>query len=172
MHKKIVVAALAMLISTGVMADEGAYNLVGVGLSPLSDPSGTTLGFGVSVGGGYGFNKYFGVEAQLAVLGIGSGNNVSVLPIPALTVNGYLPVREGVTLYGKIGKSETIAGYGPGDNLAIYSGTANFYGVGFEFSLADTKDTYRIGVDHYDLGALPGLPLSANNINLMSTTHF
>jgi hypothetical protein len=167
-----VAAALATLVASSAMAAEGAYNLVSLGVSPLTDQSGTTYGFGVSIGGGYGFNKYFGVEAQLAVLGIGTGNNVSVMPIPSLTVNGYIPVREGISLYGKIGKSETIVGYGAAGTQASYSGVSNFYGAGFEFLSSGSKDTYRIGVDHYDLGVVPGSPLAANYINLGATTHF
>ena len=94
------------------------------------------------------------------------------MPIPAITLNGYLPLREGINLFGKIGKSETIIGYSGKDTQAHYSGQANFFGAGVEFSSAASKDTYRLGVDYYVLGATSGASLSAYYINLSSTTHF
>jgi len=130
------------------------------------------IGFAVSVGGGYNFNQYVGLETQIGVLGIGTTNNVAVMPIPSLTVNGYIPVSERTSLFGKIGKSETIIGYGGADTQAHYSGQANFFGVGVEVSSTANKDTYRFGVDYYDLGATPGAPLSAYYLNVSSTTHF
>jgi len=172
MIKKILISLLFLLGSSGALAADGAYNLVGLGLSPLSSDSITLFGFGVSVGGGYNFNQYFGIETQIGVMGIGSANNVAVMPIPAITVNGYLPVREGISLYGKIGKSETIVGYGSSDTQAHYSGQANCYGAGVEFSSTANKDTYRLGVDYFDLGATPGAALATYYINLSSTTHF
>jgi hypothetical protein len=172
MNKKFIIAVLAMLGSPCALPADGSYNLVGLGLSPLKSESSTLFGFGVSVGGGYNFNQYFGIETQIGVMGIGSANNVAVMPIPEITLNGYVPVGERISLFGKIGKSETIVGYSGSDTQAHYSGQANFYGVGFEFSLTASKDTYRLGVDYYDLGATPGASLSAYYINLSSTTHF
>ena len=169
---KILFVALISLLTFSAMAADGAYNLVGAGLSPVQGQASTWFGFGVEVGGGFSFNRYLGIETQVGVLGIGTTNNVAVMPIPSISVNGYIPIREGASLFGKIGKSETIVGYSGSDTQAHYSGQANFYGVGVEISSAANKDTYRIGVDYYDLGATPGAPLSAYYINLSSTTHF
>jgi hypothetical protein len=172
MNKKFIIATLAVLGSSGALAADGAYKLVGLGLSPLSAESSTLFGFGVSVGGGYNFNQYLGIETQISLMGIGSANNVDVMPIPSITFNGYLPVSENVSLFGQVGKSETIIGYSGSDTQAHYSGQANFYGVGFEISSSANKNTYRLGIDYYDLGATPGASLSAYYINLSSTTHF
>lgn len=163
---------LAFITSCATAADGGVYNLVGVGLSPVLGQESTWFGFGVSVGGGYNFNQYVGIETQISVMGIGTTSNVVVMPIPSLTLNGYIPVQEGVSLFGKIGKSETIIGYSGSDTQAHYSGQSNFYGVGVEILSTANKNTYRFGVDYYDLGATPGAPLSAYYINLSSTTHF
>ena len=166
MYQKIIVVVLAALVTPSVFSAEGAYNVVGLGLSPLVEQSNTTLDFGVSIGGGYSFNKYFGVEAQIGLLGIGSGNDVSSMPIPSVALIGYIPLREDSTLYGKFGKSATTVD-------SNYSGTTNFYGVGVEFSsLSSPKNTYRLGIDHYDLSLAPGAPLSTNYLNLTSTTYF
>lgn len=170
--KKIIVALIATLIATSASAVEGGYNLVGLGVTPLTDKSNSTYGFGVSLGGGYNFTQYFGIEAQIGVHGIASNNNILVYPLPAITFNGYIPLREGASLYGKFGKSETSVTVGSGGSQANYSGFTNVYGVGVEVSLSGSKDTYRIGVDHYDLGFVNGSSLSANYFNLTSTTHF
>jgi hypothetical protein len=169
MHKKFLIALLATFVAPNAMSAEGAYNLVGFGLSPLTDQSNTTLGIGVSIGGGYNFNKYLGVETQLAVLGIGTGNNVSVMPLPALSLNGYFPLTEESSLYVKFGKSETVVANG---TQSSYAGLTNFYGGGIEFAITGSKNTYRFGVDHYDLNIIPGATLSTNYINLSSSTHF
>ena len=166
MYQKIIVGVLVALVSPNVLSAEGAYNIVGLGLSPLVEQSSTTLDFGVSVGGGYSFNKFWGVEAQIGILGIGSGNDVSEMPIPSVAVIGYIPIREDSCLYGKIGKSATTVN-------STYSGTTNFYGAGVEFSsLSSPTNTYRIGIDHYDLSLAPGAPLSTNYLNISSTTYF
>jgi len=173
MIKKIYFAVIfALFTFCATAADGGVYNLVGVGLSPLQGQESTWLGFGVSVGGGYNFNQYLGVEAQVGVIGIGTSNNIAVTPIPSISVNGYIPLREGISLFGKIGKSETIVGYSGSDTHAHYSGQTNFYGVGVEISSTANKNTYRFGVDYYDLGATSGAPLAAYYLNLSSTTHF
>ena len=169
MKKKIYLFVLLWVLASGALAGEGAYNLVGIGISPLQL---SQWGFGVSLGGGYNFNQYVGLETQVSVLGIGTTNNVAVMPIPSLTINGYLPVNERTSLFGKIGKSASIVGYGGADTQAHYSGQANFFGVGVEISSTANKDTYRFGIDYYDLGATPGAPLSAYYLNLTSTTHF
>jgi len=169
---KIIVALLATLIVSNVGAVEGGYNLVGLGITPLTDKSNTTYGLGVSLGGGYNFTQYFGIEAQIGVHGIGSNTNISVYPLPAITFNGYFPVNERASLYGKIGKSLTSVTVGSGGDQTNYSGFTNVYGLGAEFSLSGSKNTYRIGLDHYDLGFVNGSSLSANYINLTSTTHF
>lgn len=170
--RKMLFVVLIALLTTSTMAAEGAYNLVGAGLSSVQGQGSTWFGFGVDVGGGFNFNQYLGIEAQISVMGIGTSSNVAVMPIPSITVNGYIPIREGASLFVKFGKSETIVGYSGSDTQAHYSGQANFYGVGVEISSAANTDTYRIGVDYYDLGATPGSPLSAYFLNLSSTTHF
>ncbi len=169
---KKIIALVASIISFNVIAVEGGYKLVGLGITPLTDKSNTTYGLGVSLGGGYNFNKYLGIEAQIGAQGIWSNTNISVYSLPAITLNGYLPINEGTSIYGKIGKSETLVTIGNGGDQTNYSGVTNVYGLGTEFSLSGNKDTYRIGIDHYDLGFVNGSSLSANYINLSSTTHF
>ena len=169
MKMKLYLFAFLSVLTSAALAGEGGYNMVGIGISPLQL---SVWGFAVSVGGGYNFNQYVGVETQVSVLGIGTNNNVAVMPIPSLSVNGYIPLSERTSLFGKIGKSETIVGYGDADTQAHYSGQKIFFGVGVEVSSSANKDTYRFGVDYYDLGATPGAPLSAYYFNLTSTTHF
>lgn len=172
MKTKIILALIATLFATSVSAVEGGYKLVGLGITPLTDKSDTTYGFGVSLGGGYNFNQYVGVEAQVGVHGIWSNTNTYAYPLPAITLNGYIPLNEVTSLYGKFGKSETLVTVGSGASQTNYSGVTNVYGLGVEVLLSGSKDTYRIGVDHYDLGFVNGSSLSANYINLSSTTHF
>jgi hypothetical protein len=160
------------LITFNAGAVEGGYKLVGLGITPLTDKSDSTYGFGVSLGAGYNFCKYVGIETQIGVYGIGSNTSIFVYPLPALTLNAYVPINEKTSLFGKIGKSETSVTVGSGGSQTNYSGVSNVYGLGAEFSITGSKDTYRIGVDHYDLGFVNGSSLSANYINLTSTTHF
>ena len=128
MKTKITLALLATLFATNVCAVEGGYKLVGLGITPLTDHSDTTYGFGVSLGGGYNFNQYLGIEAQIGVHGIGSNTNITVYPLPAVTFNGYVPINEGTSLFGKIGKSETSVTLGSGGSQTNYSGFTNIYG--------------------------------------------
>jgi hypothetical protein len=169
---KIIIALLTILIAFNANAVDGGYKLVGLGITPMTNKDSTTYGFGVSLGGGYNFNNYFGIEAQIGDHGIGSNTNISVYPLPAITFNGYIPINAGTSLFGKIGKSETSVTVGSGGSQTNYSGVTNVYGLGAEFSSAVSKDTYRIGIDHFDLGFVNGSSLSANYFNLSSTTHF
>ena len=172
MYRKFIFTVFFSFINTHTCSAEGLYNLVGAGISPLIQDASRSLGFAVSVGGGYNFTKYVGVEAQVAVIGIGTANDVAVLPIPSIALNGYILIQENVSIFGKVGRASTIVNYTGDSTEAHYSGQSKFYGLGVEVTLVPGKNTYRFGVDYYDLGATPGSPLSAYYLNISSTTHF
>lgn len=170
MKKKIFTAILASSLATSAMAAEpGAYGLAGIGLSPMADNAGRTMAFGINAGVGYNLNRYVGFEAQTGVLGL--GNSVSAIPVAA-SVQAFVPVLKGIDLYGKYGTSYTTLSSGSGATTSSASGTTSLWGVGLEFSPPGSKETYRIGVEHYDLAVSPGMSLSTNYLNLTGTTRF
>jgi hypothetical protein len=156
---------------TNVMAaEEGIYGLLSAGVTPVSGATSTTYSLGLSLGGGYNFNKHVGIEGQFALLGMATSNvlNAHVL---AVTVNGYLPVQERFNVFVKAGKSYTTITDGKPDASISQSAMNNVYGYGLEFSSDDQKK-YRLGVDHYVLSTAPGMSLSTNYINLSVVTNF
>lgn len=151
-------------------AEEGIYSLIGVGVTPITDTTTTTISFGLNLGGGYNFSKYVGTEAQLALLGMATTNNLTAHPF-AVTINGYLPIKENLTLFGKAGKSYTTVSNGTAATSVSQSGITNVYGYGLEFVYGDNKK-YRFGVDHYDLSVAPGMTLSTNYISVAAIVNY
>jgi len=136
----------------------------------MSESGATTVSLGLSVGGGYNFNKYVGIEGQFGLLGMATSNTLNA-QILAVTVNGYLPVQERLNVFVKAGESYTAITDGKPDASWSKSGRNNVYGYGLEFS-SDDKKKYRLGVDHYNLSVAPDISLSTNYINLTVVTNF
>lgn len=156
---------------TNVMAaDEGMYGLLSAGLTPVSESVSTTFSLGLSLGGGYNFNKLVGIEGQFGLLGMATSNTLNA-QVLAVTINGYLPVQERLNIFVKAGKSFTTITDGKPDVSVSQSALNNVYGYGLEFA-ADDKKKYRLGVDHYDLFVPSGMFLSTNYINLTVVTNF
>ena len=130
----------------------------------MSEVGTTTTSLGLSLGGGYDYNKYIGVEGQLALLGQATTNTLNATAL-ALTINGYLPVQESLNLFVKAGKAYTAVSDGKPTASVSQSAFTNVYGYGLEYSPSD-KRSYRFGVDHYELSVLPGITLSTNYINV------
>ena len=151
-------------------ADEGIYGLYSVGVTPMSETGTTTASLGLSLGGGYNFNKYVGIEGQLGLLGMATSNTLNA-HVFAVTVNGYLPVQDRLNVFVKAGKSYTTITDGKPDASVSQSAIKNVYGCGLELT-SDDKKKYRLGVDHYDLSVAPGVSLSTNYINLTVVTNF
>lgn len=157
-------------ISSAMAAEQGFFSLIGGGVTPLKDSAGTTMSFGLSLGGGFNFNKYVGVEGQFALLGMATSNNQSAHPI-ALMINGYLPIQERENLFIKLGKSFTTVSNGTADTAVSQSAITNMYGYGLEFPYGE-KMKYRFGVDHYDLSVAPGTTLSTNYVNVVAIVNY
>jgi outer membrane immunogenic protein len=176
--KKIVLVVITAFMTTTIglssamAAEEGGYGLLSIGFSPLTDPTGTMSGYGVEVGGGYNFNKYFGTEAIIGALGLSAGSAYNPLSF-SISVAGHLPLTDGFGIYGKVGEAETMVTLNSTNGGASqgYSGVTGLYGVGVEFYTADHAD-FRIGYDHYDLSVIPGWTMSTNYINITRTAYF
>jgi hypothetical protein len=175
--KTIVSIVAAMMAATiwlpsAMAVEEGGYVLLSIGISPITDPIGTTSGFGVEAGGGYNLNKYLGAEAIIGVVGFSAGSVYNPLSI-SLNVVGHIPFSDGFGIYGKVGEAETMVTLNStnGGSSQGYSGVTSLYGAGIEIYTVDHAD-FRIGYDHYDLSIIPGLPLSANYIYVARTAYF
>ena len=156
---------------TNVMAaDEGVYGLYSLGVTPMTDSGSTTVSLGLSLGGGYNFNKHVGIEGQFGLLGMATSNTLNA-QVRAVTINGYLTVQERLNMFVKAGKSYTTITDGKPDASVSQSAMNNVYGYGLELS-SDDKKIYRLGVDHYDLFTAPGMSLSTNYFNLTVVTNF
>jgi hypothetical protein len=157
-------------VSNVMAADEGIYGLLSAGVTPVTGSVSTTFSLGLSLGGGYNFNKHVGVEGQYGLLGMATSNTLNA-QVLAITINGYLPVQEQFNVFVKAGKSYTTVTDGKPDASVSQSAMKNVYGCGLEFS-SDNQKKYRLGVDHYDLSSAPGMSLSTNYINLTVVTNF
>lgn len=163
-------AFFTLNLSNARAAEEGIYSLFSVGVTPLKGSANTTISLGLSLGGGYNFNKYVGIEGQLALLGMATTNSLSAHAL-AMTLNGYLPVQEHLNLFGKVGKSYTTVSDNTSTTSVSQSGMTTVYGYGLEYSSND-KRKYRFGVDHYDLSVAPGMTLSTNYIYIATTLNY
>lgn len=157
-------------ISSAMAAEEGFFSLIGGGVTPMKDSASTSMSLGLSLGGGFNFNQYVGVEGQFVLLGMATSNNLSAHPI-AVMIIGYLPMQERQNLFAKVGKSFTTVTNGTADTSVSQSAMTNMYGYGIEFPYGE-KMKYRFGVDHYDLSVVPGTTLSTNYVNVVAIVSY
>lgn len=182
MKKQILLAAIiALTVVTAEAAERGAFAGAGVGLNTLNDSQGNSgySGTGLSMGlvARYNINRYIGFEGALNLFGLTgwSAGAANLVAIPlSISVIGYAPVHEKIDIFGKLGTSYTTLNFSgaagqPGSNLI--SSNTSMYGFGVEFSTGE-KETYRIGIDHYDLSVVPGTSVSTNYLNITGTTRF
>ncbi len=157
-------------ISSAMAAEQGFFSLIGGGITPMKDSVSTSISLGLSLGGGFNFNQYVGIEGQFVLLGMATSNTLSAHPI-AVMINGYLPIQERLNMFAKVGKSFTTVSSGTADTSVSQSAITNVYGYGIEFPYGE-KMKYRFGVDHYDLSVVPGTTLSTNYINVVAIVSY
>ena len=151
-------------------AEEGGYVLLSIGSSPVTDSAGTSSGLGIEGGLGYNVSRYLGVEAVAGGFGVSALARYNIVSL-SISAVGHIPIHNGLGIYVKAGEGEsflTVSGTGGGRSQE-YSGSGGLYGAGIEFT-AD-KQSFRIGLDHYDLSA-GGISLSTNYVNLTGTVQF
>jgi hypothetical protein len=158
----LVVIATASFGLSSAMAGEGkgAFAEVGFGASPLTDVFGTTAGIGLSVGLGYNFNEYVGLEGEAGILGLSTGSSYGISFFSASAI-GHLPITDRFSLFGKYGVDEVLVGVSSAGNQSqSFLGAKTLYGGGVEFTAVD-KSGIRLGYTHYDLG-VQGLTLTSD----------
>lgn len=176
-NKILIAATLMMIASMGAMAaEQGSYSTYSMGFATVDDVKGNSgisgTGLGLSVGGGYNYNKYVGAEVGLNLLGVVGWQKVSAMPI-SVSVLGYLPIADGINVVGKYGIANTTMFYSGAANSGGYtlSGMTSLWGVGVDFA-PDSKTSYRFGVEHFDLSVAPGTSVSSNYFNITAVEHF
>lgn len=178
--KKVLLAATLMVGSMSAMAaDTGVYGGFNLALANLSSNAnaGVTQSTGVGAGGhiGYNFNKMFAAEASFNQL---AGWKASVVDVSSgifsVSGLGFYPIEKGMDVYGKLGFSNVNVNFScnggvcPGANK---SQTALNFGGGVEFGHGEAR-SFRLSYDHYDLGAFPGIPMTANVFSVGANFQF
>ena len=128
------VTVLATVFGTNNVAQaQGGYVGASIGqtdydLTGFSDTASATKLFG-----GYNFNKNFGIEGTWYDFGEGKDNGYTIeVDGIGFTGNGYLPLSDTFSLFGKIGLLMWDANIKPGTND---DGTDVLYGIGGQWSL-------------------------------------
>jgi len=176
-NKNLIAATLMMVVSMCAMAaEQGGYGTYSMGIATVDDAKGNSgisgTGLGLSVGGGYNYNKYVGAEVGLNLLGVVGWQQVMAMPI-SVSVLGYLPIVDGINAVGKYGVANTTMYYSGAANSGGYtlSGMTSLWGVGVDFAPKDGP-SYRFGVDHFDLSVAPGTSVSSNYFNITAVERF
>ena len=194
MNIKNIVLAISLVFSTlgssGIFAaTQGLYLGAGIGYATITDSNGNS-GFSsegsgpamqnlsLSLVGGYNLTSYLGIETSFSALGIfgwdeAAGGNVHALPT-SIDIIGYLPLTRGVDIYGKVGSSNMRIDFTPASGqtpIDTETGKTKTFGYGIEFSISEMQ-SYRIGLEHFDLSVVPGTSVSTNYINITGLMHF
>lgn len=111
--------------------------------------------------GGYRYNRHFSIEGTYYDLGeFTQGTNQLALDGFGISINGYLPLADKLSLLGKVGLHAWDADVrGPiASRLSDSSDTDTFVGVGVEYRLSDRLDFRaeyeRYNVDNFDVDAV------------------
>ena len=99
--------------------------------------------------------------------------HVYALPASA-DIIGYLPLTKGFDIYGKFGSSNMRIEFTPAPGqtpINTMTGKTRTFGYGIEFSVSEMQ-SYRIGLEHFDLSLSPGTSVSTNYINITGLMHF
>ena len=185
----IITISATFTTSNAQAAIQGFYGGMGLGLASINDSIGNsditseTTGWGfqnisLNFVGGYNLTSYLGIEAIVGALGVEGwneqlGGTVTALPA-AIDLIGYVPLFHGFDFFAKFGTASTkleyatVSGQTPIDAA---TNKAKTYGYGIEFSISEMQ-SYRIGVDHFDLTVTPGTSISTNYVNITGIAHF
>lgn len=182
----------AFITSNAQAAIQGFYGGLGLGLASINDSIGNsditsetmgTSGWGfqnlsLNFVGGYNLTSYLGIETTVGALGIDGwneklGGTVTAFPA-AIDLIGYVPLFHDFDLFVKFGSANTrltyatVSGQTPIDPA---TNRAKTYGYGIEFNISEMQ-SYRIGVEHYDLTVTQGTSISTNYFNITGIAHF
>jgi len=156
------------LVQHSIAADNGAYVGVGAGSStasiatPATGLSNTYSSTGVTLFGGYQFNKNLAVEGEYFDLGSFTDSPLTMKATGyGASGVGLIPLEGGkISFFGKIGlASVTIAGsLPPGGVFLVPSSetkTAVFWGLGMNYDMT-SKATLRLAFNSYEYSAFTG----------------
>ncbi len=180
----------AMTLVFGAMASsalaEGLYVAVDAGVMSYSNThilSSWGLDFNpgaaITIGGGYNFNKYLGVEAGFSntsdskITTSGFINATETLKSSAtqFSVVGSIPFNDHFSLFGKLGKANTKVdySYSSSGTSASASGTKSntMFGIGGQYNF---NKRWGLRVQYMDLGKTQVGPVMANGVAQAGTT--
>jgi OOP family OmpA-OmpF porin len=175
--KKIISVALlssAVISVPALAADQGAY--VAADLGQIQFSSNLTGGLNgdeafpnpvaITVGGGYRFNEFLGVEAgyviageskiETAFVGFGSATQTVKTSVMHVAAVGTFPINDSFAVFGKLGMADSKIDYslstdwGPSASESI-SGTKLMYAVGAQFNI---NRKFGIRAQYADFGKI------------------
>lgn len=168
-------SASQMAVVQEPLAESGLYAGFGMGYAPVSGSSLITSSNGLSLTGrvGYALNRSVSVEAAydgIAMVKSGLADvGVSVL---SASVVGYYPLQDSLDFYGKAGYANASVGFSTGQgNSSSQSKTGFSYGFGVELGHG-ARQSFRLGMDHFDLSAWQAMPIAANNFSFSADFRF
>lgn len=157
--KKIVFALLLSVVAiSSYAAEQGFY--VGASITNTSsDYAGSSSPTGISLHGGYQFNKNFAVEALYADFGnLAPSGSLKPTAFSAAAV-GILPFNEQWSGYAKLGMASIdskVSGSGLAGADGTYTKSDITYGIGGQFNISQALGV-RFGVDQYSTGGSQGI---------------
>ena len=168
-------SASQMAVVQEPLAASGFYAGFGMGFAPVSGSSLITSSNGVSLTGraGYALNRSVSVEAAYdGIAMVKSGLADVGISVLSASVLGYYPLQDNVDVYAKAGYANASVGFSTGTgNSSSQSKTGLTYGFGVELGHG-AKQSFRLGIDHFDLSAWQTMPIAANNVSFSADFRF
>ncbi len=168
-------SASQMAVAQVPSSTSGLYAGFGLGYAPVSGSSLITSSNGLALTGraGYAFNPRVSVEAAYDSINLVKSGLVDVgVSVLSASVVGYYPLQNSFDFYGKAGYANASVGFSAGQgNSRSQTKTGLTYGFGVELGHGE-KQSFRLGMDHFDLSAWQGLPISANNFSFSADFRF
>lgn len=186
MHAKLSAMTLAFFAMTSSAWAEGFYVAVDGGVMSYSNTHILSFwgvdfnpGASITIGGGYNFNKYVGVEAGFTNTGdstittSGFINSKEILKSSAahLAAVGTFPFNDHFSLFGKLGTANTTVDYSYSSTgtTASASGTKSnmMFGIGGQYNF---NKRWGLRVQYIDFGKTRVGPVVSNGVAQAGTT--
>jgi hypothetical protein len=168
-------SASQMAVVQEPLASSGFYAGFGMGYAPVSGSSLITSSNGGSITGraGYALNRSVSIEAAFdGIAFIKTGGLDVGISVLSASVVGYYPLQDSLDFYGKAGYANASVGLSSQlSNSVSQSKSGLTYGFGVELGHG-AKQSFRLGLDHFDLSAWQAMPISANNISFSADFRF
>ena len=168
-------SASQMAVVQAPLTASGFYAGFGMGYAPVSGSSLITSSNGISLTGrvGYALNRSVSIEAAYdGITLVKSGLADVGVSVLSASVLGYYPLQDSLDLYGKAGYANASVGFSSGmGNSTSQSKTGLTYGFGVELGHG-AQQSFRLGIDHFDLSAWQAMPIAANNFSFSADFRF